>query len=64
MGGECSKDEYIEELVIAGPKSYAYRFSADNVVSVCKQKGITICRADEALVDVGSLKQFVLNAGK
>lgn len=57
---EYSKDEYIEELVIASPKSYTYRTSRDHVV--CRQKVITVDRANEALVDFSSLKKLVLNS--
>lgn len=41
---EYSKYEYIQELVVAGPKSYTYRTRKDNMV--CEQKGITIDRAN------------------
>lgn len=56
---EYAKDEYIEELVIAGRKSYTHRTSKSNVV--CNQKGSTFDRANETLVISFSLKNSVLN---
>ena len=56
---EMSKDEWIEELVIGGAKSYAYRTNKETIV--CKQKGITLDRNNEKKVNFYELKQMVLN---
>lgn len=57
---EYSDGEYVEELVVAGPKPYTYRATKDNVV--CRQDGITIDRANATLVCFCSSRELVLNA--
>ena len=51
--------DWIEELIVGGAKSYAYRTHKGKIV--VKQKGITLDKANETRVNFESFKQMVLN---
>ena len=56
--GRWGKD-YIVELVIGGAKSYSYKTKEGKVV--VKQKGITLDRANDKVINFETLKDMVLN---
>ena len=56
---EMKAGDWIEELIVGGAKSYAYRTHKGKIV--VKQKGITLDRANETKVNFETFKQMVLN---
>ena len=67
MGNEFSNDEWIDEIVVGGAKSYSYKTNKGKIT--IKQKGITLDRANsnvftfENVRDV-SLKNVSLESQK
>ena len=53
------EDDWIEELVLGGAKSYTYRTHKGKII--VKQKGITLDRANETRVNFETMKNMVLN---
>ena len=51
--------DWIEELVVGGAKSYAYRTQKGKIC--VKQKGVALDRSIETRVNLESFKQMVLN---
>ena len=56
---EMKDGEWIVELVVGGAKSYSYRTNSGKIV--VKQKGITLDRANETIVNFEAIKKMVLN---
>jgi hypothetical protein len=54
--------DYIEEIVIGGAKSYAYK--TKNGKTVIKQKGITLNRDNDSIINFNTMKKEILNGGE
>ncbi len=59
---EFKGKDYITELVIGGAKSYAYKTASGKIV--IKQKGITLSRDNDTVVNFEAFKKMVLNNSK
>jgi len=53
------KGGWIKELVVGGAKSYSYMTNSGKIC--IKQKGITLDRANESVVNFDAMKEMVLN---
>lgn len=63
---EFGSNAYIDELVVAGPKSYGYKVvetDSGNPHFVCKVKGITLNVRNSSIINFDSLKSQVLANG-
>ncbi len=56
---EFKGKDHITELVIGGAKSYAYKTASGKIV--IKQKGITLSRDNDTVVNFETFKDMVLN---
>ncbi len=59
---ELKGQDYITELVIGGAKSYGYK-TKNGKISI-KQKGITLSRDNEEIINFDTFKEMVLNDTK